>query len=85
MMVLAREVKRSQDVAACYVTLKVDIWIKGYIRNIGACDALHAEMWSMHLGLDMTRKEITSPLIVKSNSKILLDMIIASLVGWFLL
>jgi len=50
-------------------------WIKGYIRNIGVCDALHAEMWGMYLGLDMTRKERTS------HSKILLDMVIASLVG----
>jgi len=28
-------------------------WIKSYTKKIGACDALHAEMWGLYLGLDM--------------------------------
>ena len=28
-------------------------WLKGYIQKVGVCDALHAEMWGMYLGLDM--------------------------------
>jgi len=25
-------------------------WIKGYTKKIGACDALHAEIWGLYLG-----------------------------------
>jgi len=28
-------------------------WLRGYIQKIGVCDALHAEMWGMYLGLEM--------------------------------
>nr|ABD32321.2 Ribonuclease H [Medicago truncatula] len=50
-------------------------WIKGYTKKIGACDALHAEMWGLYLGLDMAWREHYSHLIVESDSKILIDMI----------
>jgi hypothetical protein len=33
-------------------------WIKGYIKKIGACDALHDEMWGMYLDLDLAWKSI---------------------------
>jgi len=39
------------------------------------CDAFHAEMWGMYLGLDLAWRENTIHLIVESNSKILVDMI----------
>ena len=29
-------------------------WLKGYIRKVGVCDALHVELWGMYLGLEMT-------------------------------
>ncbi|PNX74874.1 hypothetical protein L195_g030803 [Trifolium pratense] len=32
-----------------------DTWLKGYSRKLGNCDALHAEMWCMYLGLDLAR------------------------------
>jgi ribonuclease HI len=49
-------------------------WIKGFARKIEACDALHAEMWDLYIGLDMTQWENISHFFVKSDSKILLDM-----------
>lgn len=50
-------------------------WLKGYIRKIGVCDALHAEMWGMYLGLEMAWREHIPQLIVESDSKILIDMV----------
>jgi ribonuclease HI len=50
-------------------------WLKGYIRKIGVCDALHAEMWGMYLGLEMAWREKIPQLIVESDSKILIDMV----------
>ncbi|MCI33761.1 receptor-like kinase, partial [Trifolium medium] len=41
-------------------------WIKGYFKNIGACNALNA---------DMVWRERISHLIVESNFKILIDMV----------
>ena len=50
-------------------------WIKGYTRKIGVCDALHAEMWDMYLGLEMAWREHIPQLIVESDSKILIDLV----------
>jgi len=50
-------------------------WIKGFSRKIGACDALHAEMWGLYLGLDMAWSEGLSHVIVESDSKVLIDMV----------
>ncbi|MCH88942.1 ribonuclease H protein [Trifolium medium] len=50
-------------------------WMKGYIKKIGVCDAFHAELWGMYLGLDMAWKERIPQLIVESDSKVLIDMI----------
>jgi len=50
-------------------------WIKDYIRKIGVCDALHAEIWGMYLGLEMAWREHISQLIVESDSKILIDLV----------
>jgi len=50
-------------------------WIKAYIKKIGACDALHAEIWGLYLGLEMAWRKHYSHLIVESDSKILIDMI----------
>jgi len=44
--------------------------IKGYIQKI----ALNAEMWGMHLGLDLTWRERILQLVVKSDSKNLTNM-----------
>ncbi|PNY15883.1 ribonuclease H, partial [Trifolium pratense] len=49
--------------------------MKGYIRKTGVCDAFHAELWGMYLGLDMAWRERIPQLIVESDSKILIDMI----------
>jgi ribonuclease HI len=49
--------------------------IKGYTKKIGACDALHAKMWGLYLGLNMVLREHFSHLIVESDSKILIDRI----------
>ena len=50
-------------------------WIKGFVRKIGACDALHAEMWGMYLGLELAWRDDISQLCVESDSKLLIDMI----------
>jgi len=50
-------------------------WIKSYTKKIGACDALHAEMWGLYLGIEMAWREHFDHLIVESDSKILIDMI----------
>jgi len=42
------------------------------------CDALHAELWGMYLGLDMVWREQIPQLIVGSDSKTLIDMVIGS-------
>ena len=49
--------------------------LKGYIRKIGVCDALHTEMWGMYLGLKMAWQEHILQLIVGSETKILIDMV----------
>ncbi|GAU31501.1 hypothetical protein TSUD_332760 [Trifolium subterraneum] len=50
-------------------------WIKGFTRKIGACDALHAEMWGMYLGIDIAWRDGLSHLIVESDSKVLINMV----------
>jgi len=50
-------------------------WIKGYMKKIGSCDALHAEMWGVYLGLEMAWRDRIPQLIVESDSKLLIDMI----------
>jgi ribonuclease HI len=50
-------------------------WIKGYSRKLGDCDALHAEMWGMYLGLDLAHQQGIKKLHVESDSKVLIDMV----------
>ncbi|PNX90713.1 ribonuclease H, partial [Trifolium pratense] len=50
-------------------------WRIGYTQKIGTCDALHAEMWGMHEGLKIVRRQSFSHLIVESDSKLLVDMV----------
>jgi len=50
------------------------MWIKGFSCKSGACDALHAEMWGLYLGLDLTLSEGLSHVIVESDLKVLIDM-----------
>lgn len=42
------------------------------------CNALHAELWGMYLGLDMAWREQIPQLIVESDSKTLIDMVTGS-------
>jgi len=50
-------------------------WLMRFSRKIGVCDALHVEIWGLYLGLDMTRREGLSHLIVDSYLKVLIDMV----------
>jgi len=50
-------------------------WLEGFNPKIGACNALHAEMWGMYSGLDMTWREGASHLIIESDSKVVVDMV----------
>ncbi|GAU30112.1 hypothetical protein TSUD_295930 [Trifolium subterraneum] len=52
-----------------------DNWLKGYSRKLENCDALHAKMWGMNLGLDLARREGIMHLHVESDSKFLIDMV----------
>lgn len=52
-----------------------DRWLEGFSPKIGACNALHVEMWGMYLGLDMIWREGVSHLIIQSDLKVLVDMI----------
>jgi ribonuclease HI len=69
--------KGNGELAGCGGLLRQSdgTWIKGFSRKIGACDALHAEMWGLYLGLDMAWREGISHLIVESDSKVLIDMV----------
>ncbi|RHN73779.1 putative ribonuclease H-like domain-containing protein [Medicago truncatula] len=51
------------------------ICLIGYAHKIGACDAFHAEMWVMYLGLELARGRGITHLQVVSDSKVLVDMI----------
>ncbi|RHN70125.1 putative ribonuclease H-like domain-containing protein [Medicago truncatula] len=51
------------------------ICLISYARKIGACDAFHAEMWVMYLGLELVRRRGITHLQVVSDSKVLVDMI----------
>jgi len=42
---------------------------------VGSCDALHAEMWGMYIGMDMARRQGITHLQVESNSKVLVGMV----------
>jgi hypothetical protein len=50
-------------------------WLKVYVRKIGVCNALYAELWGMCFGSDMVCREHILPLVVESDSKILIDMV----------
>jgi ribonuclease HI len=52
--------------------------LKGYARNIGSCDALHAEMWGTYIGMDFARRQEITHLQVESDSKVLVDMVIVN-------
>lgn len=51
------------------------IKIKCFIKKIGSWNALHVEMWGMHFSLDMVWRDHISHLIVKNDSKLLINMI----------
>jgi ribonuclease HI len=53
-------------------------WLQGYTQRIGACDALHAEMWGMYTGMQVARRQGYTNLIVESDSKFLIDMVTGS-------
>ncbi|GAU34538.1 hypothetical protein TSUD_219210 [Trifolium subterraneum] len=46
-----------------------------FARKIGSCDALHAEMWGMYIGIDLARRQGITHLQVESDSKVLVEMV----------
>jgi ribonuclease HI len=50
-------------------------WIKGYMRKIGTCDTLRAEMWGIYLKMQLVWRQVFHQLQVKSDSKTQFDMI----------
>ncbi|GAU35182.1 hypothetical protein TSUD_319920 [Trifolium subterraneum] len=69
--------KESLDLAGCGGLLRDSNgqWIHGYTQKIGACDALHAEMWGMYVGMNLARRQGVTRLILESDSKLLVDMV----------
>jgi len=49
--------------------------LNSYARKIGSCDALHAEIWGMCIGMDMTWRQGITHLQVGSDSSLLVDMV----------
>jgi len=49
--------------------------LNSYARKIGSCDALHAEMWVMYIGMDMARRRGITHFQVESDSSLLVDMV----------
>jgi ribonuclease HI len=49
--------------------------LSSFARKIGSCDALHAEMWGMYIGMDLARRQGITHLQVESDSKVLVDMV----------
>jgi len=52
-----------------------DKWLKGFVCKIGVCDALHAEMWGLYIGLELAWRDGVSCLCVEGDSKLLIDMV----------
>lgn len=50
-------------------------WLKGFVRKIEVCDALHAEMWGLYSGLELAWQVGVSHLCVEGDSKLLIDMV----------
>ncbi|MCI40706.1 ribonuclease H protein, partial [Trifolium medium] len=46
-----------------------------YARKLGACDALHAEMWGIYIGMDLAWRRGTTHLQVDSDFNVLVDMV----------
>lgn len=50
-------------------------WIKDYSKKkIGTYDSLYTEMWGLYLDLNLAWRKIFSYIIVKSDSKILIEI-----------
>jgi ribonuclease HI len=45
------------------------------VRKIGVCDALHAKMWGLYLGLELAWRDGVSHLCLEGDSKLLIDMV----------
>ena len=49
-------------------------WLKGFVRKIVVCDALHAKMRGLYLGLELAWRDGISHLCVEGDSKLLIEM-----------
>jgi ribonuclease HI len=50
--------------------------LKGNTQRIGTCDALHAKMWGMYRGVQIAREQGFNYIIIESDSKLLIDIVI---------
>jgi hypothetical protein len=50
-------------------------WLKEFVRKIGVCNALHAEMCGLYLGLELVWRDGVSHLCVEGDSKLLIDLV----------
>ncbi|GAU44619.1 hypothetical protein TSUD_378970 [Trifolium subterraneum] len=69
--------KSSMNLSGCGGLLRDnnDICLSSFARKIGSCDALHAEMWGMYIGMDLTTRKRITHLQVESDSKVLVDIV----------
>jgi len=55
-----------------------DQWLKEYTQKIGACDTLKVKMWGIYTWVQITRRQGYINLIVETDSKFFIDMVIES-------
>ncbi|GAU31042.1 hypothetical protein TSUD_214780 [Trifolium subterraneum] len=69
--------KSSVNLSVCGGLLRDSsgICLVSYAHKLGTCDALHAEMWGMYLGIDLTLRQGITHLQVDSDSKVLVHMV----------
>lgn len=69
--------KKTTAIAGCGGLLRDSSgnWLKGYTRKISLCDTLLTKMWVMFHGIELVWQERITNMKVKSDSKVLIDMI----------
>lgn len=50
-------------------------WIAGFYQSIGRCPILTAELWTIYHSLRVTRRRVYSKVILKSDSKVIVNIL----------
>nr|KYP35170.1 Putative ribonuclease H protein At1g65750 family [Cajanus cajan] len=52
------------------------VFITGFAAKIGICSITAAELWAIHLGLDLACRRGFMNILIESDSKVAIDLII---------